>query len=111
MDRLTADDPEWIRRFALILMSNVDLSLHAIDDLLIRNPSRRIAAVLVRCLGDEGGGTLSISQTELGRLSNTSRKVVNRTLDRYAELGWINQGYGRIEVADATALRFHSYEP
>lgn len=110
MDRLAAEDPEWIRRFALILMSNIDLAIHAIDDLLIRDPSRRIAAVLVRCLGEGCGGTLSISQTELGRLTNTSRKVVNQTLDRFAQLGWIEKGYGRIEVIDPLGLRDHAQD-
>lgn len=107
MDRLAAEDPEWTRRFAQMLMVNLDLALHAIDDLLIEDPSRRIAAVLLRCLGDEPSGTLSIAQAELGRLSNTSRKVVNRVLRSFAERGWVRQSYGRIEVCDPSAMQGH----
>lgn len=108
MDRLIAEDAEWIRRFAQMLLVNLDLALHAVDDLLIEEPSRRVAAVLVRCLGSERPAELALAQSELGRLSNVSRKVVNRILGTFAERGWIRQGYGKIEVADISALRAHA---
>lgn len=108
MDRLSAKDAEWTRRFAQMLMINLDLALHALDDLLIEDPSRRVAAVLVRCLGEEESGTLSISQAELGHLSNTSRKVVNRVLGSFVERGWLRQGYSKIEVTEVRALRDHA---
>lgn len=107
MDRLAAENPEWIRRFAQILVINLNLSLHSLDDLLIADPSRRIAAVLLRCLAENANGCLTISQSELGRLSNTSRKVVNRVLGAFATHGWLRQGYGKIELADPQALRSH----
>lgn len=105
MQKLCAEDAEWTRRFACCLMKNLDLALHAIDDLLITDPRRRIAATLVRCLGDEPAGTIIISQTELGRLSNTSRKVVNRTLAEFEEEGWLSRKYGEIAASSVQSLR------
>lgn len=110
MDQLAAEDAEWCRRFGMILMENLDLTLHVIDDLLLEDHSRRIAAVLARCLGEDEAGTLTIAQAELGRLSNVSRKVVNRILGEFAEKGWIAQRYGKIDVIDAHALRLHSQD-
>jgi CRP-like cAMP-binding protein len=105
MQKLSAEDPEWTRRFACCLMKNLDLALHAIDDLLITDPRRRIAATLVRCLGDEPAGTIKVSQTELGRLSNTSRKVVNRTLAEFEKQDWLSRHYGEIAVSSVKSLR------
>jgi len=111
MDRLTHSDPEWMRRFGQMLMLNVDLALHTIDDLLIPDPTRRVIAALVRCLGDREGGKLAISQSELGRMTNVSRKVVNRVVGTLANAGLVQQGYGQIEVLSTKALaRFISDE-
>ncbi|MDW4551003.1 Crp/Fnr family transcriptional regulator [Defluviimonas sp. D31] len=109
MDRLAAKDPEWIRRFAQMLMANTGLALQAVDDLLIKDPSRRVAAVLIRCIGwDAEHGSLNISQAELGHLSNVSRKVVNRLLGEYAQRGWLITSYNRIEVTNVRALAAHA---
>ncbi|MDW4497422.1 Crp/Fnr family transcriptional regulator [Sulfitobacter sp. D35] len=111
MDRLAAEDPEWIRRFSQMLLINTNLALRAVDDLLIADPSRRVAAVLIRCIGDGAPvGTIRLSQTELGQLSNVSRKLVNRCLGDFERKAWLQRGYNRIEVNDAPALARYAQE-
>lgn len=104
MERLADGDPETMRRFGQIAMGNIDLCLHAINDLLIADPVARIAATLLRCLGDEASGRVTISQAELGRLSNASRKVVNRALRALAGAGLVQVRYAEIAVLDPGAL-------
>lgn len=105
MERLAAEDPASTRRLAQIAMQNIDLCFRAIEDLLIPDPARRIAAVLLRCLGDDPRRTVRVSQAALGRISNTSRKVVNRTLGRFSADGLVRLGYAEIEILDIAALR------
>lgn len=92
------------RRFGQLVIQNVELAFHVIDDLLIPDSERRIAAALLRWLGGKHGPA-HLSQSELGRLANASRKVVNRTLRHFAERGWVKPGYSTIEVSDAKSLQ------
>lgn len=105
MERMAAEDPMAIRRFAQIAINNLDLSLHVISDLMIANPERRIAAVLVRSAGAQREPVLRISQAELARLANASRKLVNKALHRFAESGWLEPGYNAIKIQDTQALK------
>ena len=110
MDRLAAEDPEWIRRFGQMLLANTNLALRAIDDLLITDPSRRVAAVIARCVGAEtNAGTINISQSELGQLASVSRKLVNRFLGDFAERGWLEPGYNRIDMIKGAALAAYAH--
>lgn len=104
MERL-ATDPGNIRRFGQIAMLNIDLALHVIDDLLISDTDRRIAATLLRALGGRTQGSVALSQADLGRLANASRKLVNGALRRFAARGWVETGYSTLEVTNAAALR------
>jgi hypothetical protein len=46
-----------------------------------------------------------VSQTELGRLANASRKLVNKALKRFAEAVWVAPHYGAIQILDVQALK------
>lgn len=105
MERLAAADPANVRRFGQIAMLNIDIALQVIDDLLIRDSDRRIAAILLRSLGGRPDGGVHLTQEDLGRLANASRKVVNRALQRFAERGWVKPGYSTMEVIDPASLR------
>lgn len=105
MERLAASNPEMIRAFAQIAMLNVDLALLTVEDLLIDTPARRVAAVLWRSAGGQPGRVIPITQAEIGRLSNTSRKYTIAALRQLTERGLIRQGYNRIEVIDPAELR------
>ena len=99
-----AEDPMAIRRFAQIAVSNLDLSLRVISDLMIAQPERRIAAVLVRTGDGQEQPFIRVSQSELGRLANASRKLVNKALRHFAAAGWVEPGYSVITILDAEAL-------
>jgi hypothetical protein len=71
---------------------------------MIPQPDRRIAAVLVRSAGVQDEPTVRASQTELGRLANASRKLVNKALHQFAAAGWIVQHYGAIQIHNVQAL-------
>jgi CRP/FNR family cyclic AMP-dependent transcriptional regulator len=105
MEQMAADDPAAIRRFAQIAISNLDLALRVISDLMIGQPDRRIAAVLVRSAGEQHEPIVRVSQTELGRLANASRKLVNKALKRFAEAAWVAPHYGAIQIFDVQALK------
>ena len=75
MERMAAEDSANIRRFAQIAINNIDLALHVISDLMIAQPERRIAAVLARTAGTQHEPVIRVSQAELGRLANASRKL------------------------------------
>lgn len=105
MERMAANDPMAIRRFAQIAMSNLDLALGVIADLMITQPERRIAAVLVRSAGSQDERTVRLSQAELGRLANVSRKLVNRALQRFAASALVMPRYGAIQILDMQGLK------
>lgn len=105
MERMAASDPSSVRRFAQIAMLNIDLTLRVIDDLLIPQADRRVAAVLARLVGERDHGAVHLSQAELGLVANASRKVVNGALGRFAGRGWVIRGYSAIEIVDAKGLR------
>jgi CRP/FNR family cyclic AMP-dependent transcriptional regulator len=105
MERMAAEDPMAIRRFAQIAVANIDLALAAVSDLMISDPERRIAAVLVRAAGAHSVPVVRVSQSGLGQLANASRKLVNKTLHHFASSGWVEPGYNVIKIQDAQALK------
>lgn len=107
MQQMAARDPDAIRRFAAITIGHFDVMARIIDDLLIRDADRRIAAVLERTAA-LSAPTLPLSQADLGAMANASRKQVNAALARFSALGWTASSYRSIEVLDAAALRAFS---
>lgn len=106
MERLAASDPAATRRFAQIAMMNIDLSLSVIGELMIPDVSRRLAAFLLRATAS-GLTPLPLTQAQVARMANTSRKVVNSVLSRFAAEGWVETGYAAVMVKDPEAL--HRY--
>ena len=109
MERMASDDPQNIRRFAQIALINLEIAFQTVNDLLIPDPDARIAAVLARIYGTGTGGPVRMSQTDLGEMTNTSRKTVNRALARFQTLGLLRTGYSAVEVLDAPGLLCFAY--
>ncbi|MCB1487759.1 MAG: Crp/Fnr family transcriptional regulator [Bauldia sp.] len=105
MERLVGGDPEVMRAFAQIAMTNIDLCMRGIEDLLIRDPIRRVAAVLWRTSGGQRGIEIPMTQAELARLANASRKYTLSALKQFVGLGLVRQGYHRIAVVEPERLR------
>jgi len=103
MNRMAARDPEAIRRFAAITIGHFDVLTRIINDLLIPQAERRIAAVLNR-MSWLVAPTVPISQTELGAAANASRKQVNAAVARFVARGWIAHSYRNINILDPEAL-------
>jgi CRP-like cAMP-binding protein len=104
MERMAAEDSMAIRRFAQIAISNLDLAL-AVSDLMIAQPERRIAAVLLRSAGARHDPLVRVSQADLGQMANASRKLVSKALHQFGQSGWVETGYNAIKICDAQALK------
>lgn len=104
MDQIAARDPDAARRFAQILVLNVDILVQAFHD--IQNPDeyKRIASTLCR-IGGVNDVPIPLTQAELGLMSNSSRKQVNSALHRFADNGWIAKGYRTVTLLDVAELR------
>lgn len=85
-----------------------------VRDLLTRDAGQRVAAVLLRVLGngalapDDPSG-FWLTQQMLAEMSNLSRNHVCRKLGDFAAAGWISWGYNRIRLLDAEGLAAFAY--
>lgn len=103
MDQMEANDPQATRRFAQILMGDFDTVLQAFLSLQKMSADKRVAATLHRIALE--GVAIPLSQTELGEISNTSRKHTNAALHRFEASGWLKRGYRSITICNVNALR------
>lgn len=106
MEELAAQDSRAIRAFGVISILGVDVLIRIIHDLQKANAAQRIASVLHR-LSDDGARPVPVSQEQLAEATSASRKVVNASLRRFADSGWIEKrrGYRSVIVLDEAALR------
>lgn len=104
MDQMERQDPMIVRRVVQILMMNLDVLVEAFYQLHKPDEDRRIAAALQR-ITPTVNTPVPLSQTELGSMSNTSRKQVNAALKRFADAGWLTRGYRSIIIKDIEGLR------
>ena len=102
MEAMTVANPRAARNFGQISLINIGTLLRMVDDLLIKDPARRIGAVLLRI-----GATapIPLSQSEIGEMACATRKQVNYALRRFEASGWVTHGYRTIALADPAALR------
>ncbi|OCJ65307.1 transcriptional regulator [Agrobacterium tumefaciens] len=104
MEQMATSDPNIIRAFGAISILSSDKLVRIVYDLQKRNVSARIASVLHRTswAPDEA---ISVSQENLGVMTNTSRKQVNSTIQHFVDAGWVEIGYRSITVKNPSALR------
>ena len=114
LDQLVADAPGDWRHFTVLAELNTAIAMAAVDDLLIRSPSKRCAAVLLRLAGLRGSGhllppltTVDVTQDELAHLSNLSRNTAGVVLRELEMQGVIELGYRSVIIRDAAALLRH----
>jgi CRP-like cAMP-binding protein len=112
LQALTAAEPELWRWIALCLAHNTRIAISAIDDMTIRSPRRRLAAILLRLAGlrpdpeQEHASSLELdlTQADLASLSNMSRTVVGENLGQLEDHGFLECGYGVIRLIDPAGL-------
>lgn len=88
----------------------MDTAIAVIENLLIQNHARRIAATILRVAPapDEEIASdpteMIITQSQLGEMASVGRQVVNRELQRLEARGWVSASYNRIRVLNRDAL-------
>jgi CRP-like cAMP-binding protein len=105
---LAADPGGWEFLGRLVLKDSLRFASVAVD-LLLGDPERRFAAILLHQVGCRRAGraawSIHLSQAEIGEMANLSRQPTRRILRDFAVRGWIKSGYRLIQVLDANALR------
>ncbi|RKP47137.1 Crp/Fnr family transcriptional regulator [Pararobbsia silviterrae] len=104
LDQMAARDPEVVRYVSLMLMMNVELLFSVIHDLQKPEADRRIASALQRMTWI-GEVPIPLTQSDIGIMTNASRKQVNAAIKRFSEAGWLTSTYRSIHVVDPAALR------
>lgn len=113
LDGLLKEEPELWRWLAVSLAYNVKIAFCAVDDMTIRLPRRRIAAVLLRLAGARGDAfadaeplsELDVTHHDIAFLANVSRSAVGENLRLLEEEGFIECSYGRIRLLDPAGLQ------
>ena len=88
----------------------MDTAIAVIDNLLIQNNARRIAATLLRVapVPEPWDGSkeveIIITQSQLGEMATVGRQVVNRELQRLEAKRWLSVSYSRIKILNRDAL-------
>jgi CRP/FNR family cyclic AMP-dependent transcriptional regulator len=107
---LDADPPAW-RWIALHCAMTTDIAVGIVTDLLLRDPVKRTAALLLRLAGvrshvfrSERPAPIYLSQEKLGQLVNLSRNTIIPVLHEFERAGCIEIGYGSIRVTDIKGL-------
>ncbi len=101
MEAMTAADPRAARSFGQIPLMSITTLLRMVHDLLIKDPDRRIGAVLLRI---DAGGPIPLAQAEIGDMACATRKQVNFALRRFATSGWLTTAYRSVTITDLPAL-------
>jgi len=107
---LEAEPAAW-RWIALLSAMTTDLSGGIVSDLLLRDPVKRTAAVLLRVAGVRSHVFVSaepspvqLSQERLAYLVNLSRNSIIPILHEFVRLGFIEIKYSSITIIDVEGL-------
>ena len=110
LERMIASEPSTAKSLGSMASYGQDIMLSTVADLLIRDATARIAAVLLRVTGvldgiapDDPRG-FGMTQTLIGDLANASRPTVVRALAEFRTRGWIEASYGRLRVLAPEAM-------
>lgn len=107
---LKADPTAW-RWIALMSTMTLELTGGVIADLLLRDPRKRVAALLLRLAGmrssvfvSQDPAPIYLSREKLAHLVNLSRNSIIPILSEFQKSGFIAARYGSIVVTDMKAL-------
>lgn len=102
LERVLSERPELTLPLLRYLARTVRLLSGHVDDISFLPADRRLAAALLS--QSEGGDVLRSTHEDLGIAVGASRVTVSRVLSRFARAGWVETGYGKIELRDREAL-------
>ena len=111
-EQIAENDPSAWRWLGLLSAIHFRNTLGALDDLAIRRPRQRIAAILLRLanarLADNAldpTPVLDVTQKDLAQLSNLSRAALGDHLEEMRRNGLIESSYGQVTILDTAGLR------
>jgi CRP/FNR family transcriptional regulator, cyclic AMP receptor protein len=112
VNAILREDPEAFRSFARLTHWHLATALGVVDDLMLRDPHKRVVSTLLRLSGcrsetppDLGPVDLDLAQDDLALMSNVGRTLANTLLRELEIAGQIEVGYRRIKVVAADELR------
>ncbi len=108
--RIADADPEAWRWLALLAVIHTDIAITVANDLMIRNTTARVAAILLHLAGCRTGATeqsaeIDLSQSDLARMTSLSRTALASQLKRLRVQGLIDADYRRIRITAPAKLR------
>ena len=110
-EQIAAQMPLAWRWLGVLAVEHLRLTLTAMDDLMIRNPSERAVAVLLRLAGHRGGFRdcapaveVDVSQESLAVMANLSRSTVGGILRSLEKAGLLDVRYRLIRLLDPERL-------
>ncbi|MDU3301851.1 MAG: helix-turn-helix domain-containing protein, partial [Enterobacter ludwigii] len=103
MEDIVSADPQAFRAFSTISVMSADSLIRIVHDLQKKDVSSRIASALHR-MAWSTDTPITVSQDNLSIITNTSRKQVNVTIQRFIENGWVEIRYRAITVKNPEAL-------
>ena len=117
IEELTLASPETWRWFGSLAVDHLMTAMGIMDDLTIRDPSRRIAALLLRLAGvrniddrNDAEPEIDTTQFELSHLATLSRATIVEHLHRFEKAGLITRSYGKVKIANPKKLREYLLE-
>ena len=112
--KLASANPETWRWIGSLAAEHLLTAMGIMDDLTIRDPSRRIAALLLRLAGVrsidrpiEPEPEIDATQFELSHFTTLSRATIAGHLDRFEKAGLVARSYGRVKLTNTKKLREH----
>jgi CRP-like cAMP-binding protein len=108
--RIADADPEAWRWLALLAVIHTDIAIAVANDLMIRDTTARVGAVLLHLAGCRGGdpdrpAEIDLSQSDLARMTALSRTALAAQLKRLRAQGLIDADYRRIRIMSPARLR------
>jgi CRP-like cAMP-binding protein len=105
--------PAWFAELGRDAIYYMDLAMQIATDLMIRDPSSRCAAVLLRLAGRRWASgpdadtysEIPASQAELAMLCNVSRNTFSRVVQEFARRRLVTSGYRSLTVTEPALLR------